>query len=122
MHTLGSLSVVLASVAAATGHVLQGRASSSSYTLAKEYSGKDFFQGWDWYGAPDLLLNGMFHLYVILVQGAHCDLPGDVNWVTEAQAAAEQLAYVNNAGNAIIKVDNTTYIVNQQKRDTVSRA
>ena len=60
MHTLGSLFVVLTSVASAACHVLQTRASPSSYALAKEYSGEDFFDGWDYYGAPDLLLNGMF--------------------------------------------------------------
>ena len=43
-----------------------------------------------------------------------------MNWVTEAQAVAEKLAYVNDAGNAIVKVDNTTYIPKGQKRDTVS--
>ncbi|KZT64203.1 glycoside hydrolase family 16 protein, partial [Daedalea quercina L-15889] len=80
------------------------------YTLAKEYSGTDFFQGWDYYGAPDLLV-GHHDLTEIL--------EGDVNWVNETQAVAEQLAYVNDAGNAIIKADNTTNIPNQQKRDTI---
>ncbi|TFY52898.1 hypothetical protein EVJ58_g9752 [Rhodofomes roseus] len=102
MHTLWTLTTVLPFVAAAAGRdALQSRASSGTYTLAKEYSGSSFFDGWDWYGAPDLLQNG------------------DVNWVTEAQATAEQLAYVNAAGNAIIKVDNTTYVQANQKRDTV---
>ena len=43
-----------------------------------------------------------------------------MNWVTEAQAVAEKLAYVDDAGHAIVKVDNTTYIPKEQKRDTVS--
>lgn len=121
MHALWSLSVVPTFVAAATCHALRSRASSNTYTLAKEYSGTDFFQGWDYYGAPDLLLNGMFcrsthRSYA----NAHCRSPGDVNWVTEAQAVAEKLAYVNDAGHAIIKVDNTTYVQKEQKRDTVS--
>lgn len=29
-----------------------------AYTLAKEYSGQNFFDGWDFYGAPDLFTNG----------------------------------------------------------------
>ena len=66
MHTLGPLFAVLAVVAAVTGHVLvQSRASAndSTYSLAKAYSGADFFDGWDYYGAPDLLLNGTSHLH-----------------------------------------------------------
>lgn len=35
-------------------------------------------------------------------------VPGNVLYQTKAQATAEKLAYVNSAGNAIIKVDNTT--------------
>ena len=65
MHTLGPLFVALTVVAAVTSHVLQSRASSddSTYSLAKAYSGADFFDGWDYYGAPDLLLNGTSHLH-----------------------------------------------------------
>ena len=42
-----------------------------------------------------------------------------MNWVTEAQAVAEKLAYVNDAGNAIVKVDNTTFVPWNDKRDSV---
>jgi len=72
-----------------------------AYNLAKEYSGQSFFQGWDFYGAPDLTTDGA------------------VNWVTEANATAEQLAYVNSAGNAIIKVDNTSFVPYPDKRNAV---
>lgn len=44
---------------------------------------------------------------------------GDVFWVGQSQAATDQLAYVNNAGNAIIRVDNTTFVKYNNKRDSV---
>ncbi|PCH43197.1 glycoside hydrolase family 16 protein [Wolfiporia cocos MD-104 SS10] len=72
-----------------------------AYQLAKEYSGQSFFDDWEFYGAPDLTTDG------------------DVNWVTEANATAEHLAYVNGAGHAIIKVDNSTDVPYPDKRDTV---
>ena len=45
---------------------------------------------------------------------------GDVNWVSEANATQSQLAYVNDAGRVIIKVDNTSFVPWNEKRDTVS--
>jgi hypothetical protein len=35
----------------------------------------------------------------------HAYLPGDVIFVDAANATADQLAYINSANNAIIKVD-----------------
>ena len=45
---------------------------------------------------------------------------GDVNWVTQANATQSKLAYVDDAGHAIIKVDNTTFVPYNYKRDSVS--
>ena len=39
--------------------------------------------------------------------------------VTAPEAASQQLAFVNLAGNAIMKVDNTTNLAFAQKRNTV---
>lgn len=44
---------------------------------------------------------------------------GDVNWVDKSNATSKKLAFINGAGNAILKVDNTTDVVWQDKRDSV---
>lgn len=71
------------------------------YTLTKEFCGSSFFEGWNFFGNVDDLTHG------------------NANFVTAAQAAALQLAYVNTAGNAIIKVDNTTVVPPNSDRNTV---
>ncbi len=45
---------------------------------------------------------------------------GDVIWVDRTNATANRLAYVNSAGHAIIKVDNTTTVPYNIKRNSVS--
>jgi hypothetical protein len=47
-------------------------------------------------------------------------LAGDVIWVDRKNATADHLAYVNDAGNAVIKVDNTTFVPYNIKRNSVS--
>ena len=44
---------------------------------------------------------------------------GDVWWLDEADATSQHLAYINSANNAIIKVDNTSNVALNQKRNTV---
>ena len=46
-------------------------------------------------------------------------LLGDVNFLSEANATASQLTFVDDAGHAIIKVDNTTFVPFNQKRNSV---
>ncbi|KAJ7636562.1 concanavalin A-like lectin/glucanase domain-containing protein [Roridomyces roridus] len=58
-----------------------------------EYSGTTFFDGFDFYGAID---NTTW---------------GNVTYVDAAVASTESLAYINDQGNAIIKVDNTTNVL-----------
>ncbi|OBZ77862.1 putative glycosidase C21B10.07 [Grifola frondosa] len=43
----------------------------------------------------------------------------NVTWVDEATATSQQLAYINDAGNAIIKVDNTTTVANGSMRNSI---
>ncbi|KAJ7302806.1 concanavalin A-like lectin/glucanase domain-containing protein [Mycena albidolilacea] len=68
------------------------RAAAAYYPLI-EYSGTTFFDGFDFYGAID---NTTW---------------GNVTYVDAADANAESLAYVNGAGNAIIKVDNSSTVL-----------
>ena len=42
-----------------------------------------------------------------------------MNWVDKSSATSEKLAFINGGGNAILKVDNTTNVVWQNKRDSV---
>ncbi|KAJ7726766.1 glycoside hydrolase family 16 protein, partial [Mycena metata] len=66
---------------------------AAQYFPYVEYSGTTFFEGWDFYGAID---NTTW---------------GNVTYVDAADATAESLAYVNAAGNAIIKVDNSSTVL-----------
>ncbi|TBU23644.1 concanavalin A-like lectin/glucanase domain-containing protein [Dichomitus squalens] len=74
---------------------------SLSYDLLRDYSGQHFFDGWDFYGSWDnLTLSAVW-------------------WLNETEATAEHLAYVNDAGRAIIRVDNTTNVPQGQDRNTI---
>ena len=44
---------------------------------------------------------------------------GDVEYVSQTNATESKLAYVNDNGVAIIKVDNTTFVPWNDKRDSV---
>lgn len=44
---------------------------------------------------------------------------GDVWWLGEQDAMNQGLAYVNDNGHAIIKVDNTSNVAFNEKRNTV---
>lgn len=74
---------------------------SSAYDVIREYSGNTFFDGWDFYGAPDNLTLG------------------NVTWVSQTDAMSLGLAYVNTQGNVILKVDNTTNVTYGQERNSV---
>ncbi|KAI0777300.1 concanavalin A-like lectin/glucanase domain-containing protein [Trametes elegans] len=61
-----------------------------TYNLSQDWSGQNFFNGWDFYGSWDNLTLS------------------NVWWVDEPTAARDNLAYINQAGNAILRVDNAT--------------
>ncbi|EMD34925.1 glycoside hydrolase family 16 protein [Gelatoporia subvermispora B] len=88
-------------LSALTALSLQSQLVRGAYNLVREYSGQNFFTGWDYYGSYDNLTNG------------------DVVWVNQSLATTDQLAFVNGAGNAIIKVDNTSFVPYNDKRDSV---
>ncbi|KAK0207144.1 concanavalin A-like lectin/glucanase domain-containing protein [Desarmillaria ectypa] len=64
--------------------------SHALYAPLREYAGQNFFSGWDFPGNYD---NTTW---------------GNVTFVDQATASTNKLAYVNNAGNAILRVDNST--------------
>ncbi|GAA5953800.1 hypothetical protein JCM8115_004159 [Rhodotorula mucilaginosa] len=72
---------------------------NAQYSLSKAYAGSNFFDGWDFYGHWDNLTNG------------------DIDYVNKSDSS--DLAYVNSAGNAIIKVDNTSTVLYPNKRRSV---
>jgi hypothetical protein len=88
----------------------------TAYNLVRDYSGQNFFQGWDFYGSWDNLTLGMCPRPVVCHPNG---LIGDVWWLDEADAMSQHLAYINNANNAIIKVDNTSNVALNEKRNTV---
>lgn len=72
-----------------------------AYDIVQDYSGSSFFDKWDFYGNWDNLTLG------------------DVWWLGRQDAFAQGLVYVNNAGNAILKVDDVSNVALNQKRNTV---
>ncbi|TFK74516.1 hypothetical protein BDN72DRAFT_813017 [Pluteus cervinus] len=58
----------------------------------REYAGQSFFDGWDYYGFYD---NTTW---------------GNVTYLDQPDAVSQRLTYVNSAGNAVVKVDNTTNV------------
>jgi len=65
-------------------------AHAATYKIAQNHSGANFFDGW------------------VFTEGIDATTVGNVLYQPQAAALQQQLAYVNNQGHAIIKVDNTT--------------
>ncbi|EJF59657.1 hypothetical protein DICSQDRAFT_171836 [Dichomitus squalens LYAD-421 SS1] len=93
MLSIAPLAVALLSASYALG----------AFNLVKSYSGSTFFDGWQYDSVPgyDNTTNG----HVFYLDGAH--------------ANASHLTYVNDAGRAIIKVDNETVVSYPNKRNSV---
>jgi len=73
----------------------------AAYNLVQTWQGQSFFDGWEFYGNYDNLTNG------------------DAIWVNQSVASTSRLAYVDSNGKAIIKVDNTTNVIYNNKRNSV---
>ncbi|KAL0960920.1 hypothetical protein HGRIS_005928 [Hohenbuehelia grisea] len=77
-------------------------AAAVSYNLVKDYSGSTFFDEWVFYDHFDNLTNG------------------DAVFVSASTAASSKLAFVDSgSGHAIVKVDNTSQVPSNEKRNTV---
>ncbi|OJA14187.1 hypothetical protein AZE42_06505 [Rhizopogon vesiculosus] len=75
---------------------------ATSYSMVKEYYGSTFFNDWVFYNNYDNLTNG------------------DVTYVSASEGTQDQLAYVDSStDHAIIKVDNTSTVVYDNKRNSV---
>ncbi|KIY48424.1 glycoside hydrolase family 16 protein [Fistulina hepatica ATCC 64428] len=72
-----------------------------AYDLVRDYSGVSFFDRWDFYGNYDNLTSG------------------DVWYLDRDDAYSQGLAYVNSAGNVIMKVDDMHSIAFGQMRNSV---
>lgn len=72
------------------------------YGMVKDFSGATFFDGWNFYDHFDDTMNG------------------DVIFVSAQNASTQHLAYVDPSTNrAIMKVDNTSFVPFNIKRDSV---
>ncbi|PIL35181.1 hypothetical protein GSI_02971 [Ganoderma sinense ZZ0214-1] len=74
---------------------------AAQYDLVKEYAGESFFDEWTFYNNIDNLTHG------------------DVNFLGNIDAFHNKLAYTNDAGNAVMRVDNTTQLKFGQKRNSL---
>jgi len=88
------------------------------YNIIRDYSGSTFFDGWDFYGAPDNLTLGMTNGFTSFETHFFFST-GNVNWVSEEVAMSQRLAYVNDQGHVILKVDNTTNVPIGENRNAV---
>ncbi|KAI0039863.1 glycoside hydrolase family 16 protein [Auriscalpium vulgare] len=73
----------------------------TSYDVVREYSGNSFFDRWDFYGSYDNLTLG------------------DVWWLDQPNATQQGLAYVDGNGRAVMRVDNTTNVPWNYKRNSI---
>ncbi|PCH40441.1 glycoside hydrolase family 16 protein [Wolfiporia cocos MD-104 SS10] len=90
-------SVILTSAA----FVLPALVKAQTYNMVKEYAGDSFFNDWNFYNNDDDLTQG------------------NVFFVSAKEADSDHLAYINDAGNAIMKVDNTTTVTVGSVRNSV---
>ncbi|GHJ90114.1 hypothetical protein NliqN6_6516 [Naganishia liquefaciens] len=96
-----SLSAI-ALIAASVLNAAPATALGSTYDLIKTYQGDTFFNDWTYYGHYDNLTNG------------------DTIWVNRTVGDADpKLTYINSGGNAIVKVDNTSTVEYNYKRNSV---
>ncbi|CCM02503.1 uncharacterized protein FIBRA_04605 [Fibroporia radiculosa] len=71
------------------------------FEVLHDYSGSTFFNGWDYYGLWDNLTLG------------------NVTYLSAEAATQQRLTYVNDAGNAIIRVDNFTTVSEGDRRNSI---
>ncbi|EUC54841.1 glycoside hydrolase family 16 protein [Rhizoctonia solani AG-3 Rhs1AP] len=76
------------------------RATTKTYKIADNYFGDNFFDGWDFFSESD-------------------PTNGNVNYLTKSDAFSKKLAYVQDNGAVIMKVDDTTWVSAGGNRNSV---
>jgi len=74
--------------------------SSKKYKISDQYAGSTFFDRWDFFNEAD-------------------PTNGNVNYLAKPDAISKQLAYVENDGTVVIKVDDTNWVSAGANRDSV---
>ncbi|KAH9974021.1 concanavalin A-like lectin/glucanase domain-containing protein [Lactifluus volemus] len=74
---------------------------SSPYNVVREYHGSSFFDQWEFYGDYDNLTLG------------------DVKWLDRNSATQQGLVYINEQAQAIIRVDNSSQVPFNDKRNSI---
>jgi len=98
-------------------------AAQSAYTLEQVYAGDTFYDGWEFWGNRDNLTNGAPRRSLPPCEREHADplertsLAGATYYVTKGESAG--VAYTNEAGNAIIRVDNRSELAPNGLRNSV---
>ncbi|KIJ37321.1 glycoside hydrolase family 16 protein [Sphaerobolus stellatus SS14] len=85
--------------------------------FGKGVKSQSFFDRWSFYGSWDNLTLGKAPQYRSLIKCL--SRVGDVNWVDRNTAFSSNLVRIDSAQNAIIKVDNVSFVPWQEKRNTV---
>ena len=82
------------------------------YVTVRDYSGNDFFDGWDYYGFVDNTTWGAsVRSQSLAISNLCLRSIGNVSYVDRQTANQQRLTYVDpNTGHAILRVDNTTNI------------
>jgi hypothetical protein len=80
---------------------------AAPYSLITDMSGQNFFNNWSFYGNYDVghrpLARGSFCVPNHALRWQNLT-NGDVIFVNQSLATTDQLAYINSAGNAILRV------------------
>lgn len=74
--------------------------STSTYSLVESISGPEFFSHFDFFTGPD-------------------PTHGMVSYQTEAEATSKNLAFIDANGDAVLRVDNTSFLQQGVNRDSV---
>jgi len=81
------------------------------YAPLREYAGSTFFDRWAYYGNVDNTTWGVFTGTFLCDWVANASVgafSGNVTYQDQANATSKGLTFVDGAGHAIVKVDNTT--------------